>query len=116
MLEATSATLTAGGRNGYSYGSSYEVDRYPADLSAAHAAAPIRPDRLTVWPSENNSFGIDVRWYGGGGAAPPERSWLSRHRRQLDRRPELGVDGRPDPRRRGRLRDRQLHLVNDRTC
>ena len=35
MLEATSATLPADGRNGYTYGSSYEVDRYPADLSAA---------------------------------------------------------------------------------
>ena len=64
MLEATPLSLTADGRNGHSYGSSYEVDRYPADLSAAHAAAPIRPDRLTVWPSENGSFGIDVRWYG----------------------------------------------------
>ncbi len=64
MLEAPSLTLNADSRNGHASRSSYEVDRYPADLSAAHAAAPIRPDRLTVWPSENGSFGIDVRWYG----------------------------------------------------
>jgi hypothetical protein len=52
------------GRKGYARRSSPQVDRYPADLSAAHAAAPVRPDRLTVWPSENGGFGIDVRWYG----------------------------------------------------
>jgi hypothetical protein len=25
---------------------------------------PIRPDRLTVWPTEDGYFGIDVRWQG----------------------------------------------------
>jgi hypothetical protein len=58
MLESPARTP------GTSFGSSFEVDRYPADLSAARAAAPIRPDRLTVWPSEDGSFSIDVRWFG----------------------------------------------------
>jgi hypothetical protein len=58
MLE--SPALTSESR----FGTSHGVDRYPADLSAAHAAAPIRPDRLSVWPTEDGSFGIDVRWYG----------------------------------------------------
>jgi hypothetical protein len=58
MLE--SPARTAGTRNGRSF----EVDRYPADLSAARAASPIRPDRLTVLPAEDGSFSIDVRWFG----------------------------------------------------
>ena len=28
---------------------------------------PTRPDRLTVWPVENDGFGIDVRWSGADG-------------------------------------------------
>ena len=24
----------------------------------------IRPDRLTVWPTEDGYFGVDVRWHG----------------------------------------------------
>ena len=81
------------------------------------------PDRLTVWPSENGSFGIDVRWYG--------RECILRAvvvRRLLS---EAGypatvgnsIDGRnweltrrPGARRRGRQRDRHLHLVNGGTC
>ena len=34
------------------------------DVPAAHTFGPIRPDRLTVWPTESGSFGIDVRWNG----------------------------------------------------
>jgi hypothetical protein len=34
------------------------------DAPAAHTFGPIRPDRLTVWPTESGSFGIDVRWHG----------------------------------------------------
>jgi hypothetical protein len=30
----------------------------------AYTSAPTRPDRLTVWPLEDGSFGIDVRWHG----------------------------------------------------
>lgn len=32
-------------------------------LSPHVQSAAIRPDRLTVWPTENG-FGIDVRWHG----------------------------------------------------
>jgi hypothetical protein len=28
---------------------------------------PTRPDRLTIWPVENDMFGIDVRWGGAVG-------------------------------------------------
>jgi hypothetical protein len=28
---------------------------------------PTRPDRLTIWPVENDLFGIDVRWGGAVG-------------------------------------------------
>jgi hypothetical protein len=28
---------------------------------------PTRPDRLTIWPLDDNGFGIDVRWSGGFG-------------------------------------------------
>lgn len=41
----------------------FALDR-PVPSSAAHTLGPIRPDRLTVWPSEDGSCGIDVRWYG----------------------------------------------------
>ena len=48
--------------------SDYELDgtagRDPASATAAHAFGPFRPDRLTVWPTENGAFGIDVRWHG----------------------------------------------------
>jgi hypothetical protein len=27
-------------------------------------SSAIRPDRLTVWPTEDGFYGIDVRWYG----------------------------------------------------
>ena len=34
-------------------------------LSLAPAPfGPIRPDRMTVWPTEDGCFGIDVRWVG----------------------------------------------------
>jgi hypothetical protein len=36
----------------------------PEPVPPAYATAPIRPDRLTVWPTEDGLFGIDVRWYG----------------------------------------------------
>ena len=44
--------------------SDYERDRGAAPASAAHSFAPIRPDRLTVWPTDDGSFGIAVRWQG----------------------------------------------------
>ncbi|HEX8855577.1 MAG TPA: hypothetical protein VF752_08235 [Thermoleophilaceae bacterium] len=28
---------------------------------------PTRPNRLTIWPVEDDSFGIDVRWGGAAG-------------------------------------------------
>ena len=31
------------------------------------ALGPTRPDRLTIWPVEGDSFGIDVRWAGATG-------------------------------------------------
>ena len=37
---------------------------YPASMGAL---GPTRPDRLTVWPVENDGFGIDVRWSGADG-------------------------------------------------
>ena len=27
----------------------------------------IRPDRLTIWPTEDGDYGLDVRWGGPGG-------------------------------------------------
>ena len=40
-----------------------EPDATPISLVPA-SFGPIRPDRLTVWPTENGLFGIDVRWVG----------------------------------------------------
>ena len=31
---------------------------------AASEPGPIRPDRLTVWPTDEGFYGIDVRWHG----------------------------------------------------
>lgn len=31
------------------------------------ALGPTRPDRLTIWPVEDDLFGIDVRWGGAVG-------------------------------------------------
>jgi hypothetical protein len=31
---------------------------------APNASGPIRPDRLTVWPTEDGYYGVDVRWHG----------------------------------------------------
>ena len=31
------------------------------------ALGPTRPDRLTIWPVEDDGFGIDVSWSGPGG-------------------------------------------------
>ena len=31
---------------------------------AASETGAIRPDRLTVWPTEDGYYGIDVRWHG----------------------------------------------------
>jgi hypothetical protein len=45
-----------------------------------------RPDRLTIWPVENDLFGIDVRW---GGAVGNRRANVVA--RLLD---EAGVPGR----------------------
>jgi hypothetical protein len=33
----------------------------------ATALGPTRPDRLTIWPVEDNGFGIDVSWSGTSG-------------------------------------------------
>jgi hypothetical protein len=33
----------------------------------ATALGPTRPDRLTIWPVEDDQFGIDVRWGGAVG-------------------------------------------------
>ena len=30
----------------------------------AASSAAIRPDRVTVWPTEDGGYGIDVRWHG----------------------------------------------------
>jgi hypothetical protein len=40
------------------------AERDLAPAAAAHSFGPIRPDRLTVWPTEDGAFGIDVRWHG----------------------------------------------------
>ena len=40
------------------------IDRDIAPATAAHSFGPIRPDRLTVRPSADGSFAIDVRWHG----------------------------------------------------
>lgn len=40
------------------------AERDLAPATAAHAFGPIRPDRLTVWPTKDGAFGIDVRWHG----------------------------------------------------
>jgi hypothetical protein len=48
--------------------SDYDVDEASdsdeAPPNAAHSFGPIRPDRLTVWPTADGTFGIDVRWQG----------------------------------------------------
>ena len=44
--------------------SDYELGRDVAPASGTASFAPIRPDRLTVWPSDDGSFGIAVRWQG----------------------------------------------------
>ena len=48
--------------------SDYDVDEASdsdeAPPNAAHSFGPIRPDRLTVWPTADGTFGIDVRWHG----------------------------------------------------
>jgi hypothetical protein len=31
---------------------------------AAAESGAVRPDRLTVWPTEDGCYGIDVRWHG----------------------------------------------------
>jgi hypothetical protein len=40
------------------------AERDFAPATPAHSFGPIRPDRLTVWPTEAGAFGIDVRWHG----------------------------------------------------
>lgn len=47
---------------------------------------PTRPDRLTIWPVENDGFGIDVRW---GGPEGHRRANVVRH--QLE---QAGMRGR----------------------
>ena len=39
----------------------------PGTVASMGALGPTRPDRLTVWPVENDGFGIDVRWSGADG-------------------------------------------------
>jgi hypothetical protein len=36
-------------------------------VTAGESLGPTRPDRLTIWPVENDLFGIDVRWGGAVG-------------------------------------------------
>jgi hypothetical protein len=36
----------------------------PRFRRAASEPSPIRPDRLTIWPTEDGFYGIDVRWHG----------------------------------------------------
>ena len=39
-----------------------------ADTSrVSNELGPTRPDRLTIWPVEGDTFGIDVRWTGATG-------------------------------------------------
>ena len=41
--------------------------RFERRAAARPAPSPtnaIRPDRLTVWPTEDGYYGIDVRWHG----------------------------------------------------
>src|SRR5215211_4003825 len=39
------------------------ADAPPASAESS-AFGPVRPDRMTVWPTEDGRFGIDVRWAG----------------------------------------------------
>ena len=39
-------------------------ERGSATRPAQSQPGAIRPDRLTVWPTEDGYFGIDVRWHG----------------------------------------------------
>jgi hypothetical protein len=39
-------------------------ERRAAPRPAQAASPAIRPDRLTVWPTEDGFYGIDVRWHG----------------------------------------------------
>jgi hypothetical protein len=47
---------------------------------------PTRPDKLTIWPVEGGTFGIDVRW---GGPEGHRRANVVRH--QLE---QAGIGGR----------------------
>jgi hypothetical protein len=39
-------------------------ERNPTPPPAPAEFSAVRPDRLTVWPTEDGCFGIDVRWQG----------------------------------------------------
>lgn len=42
-----------------------QTEHHAAPISIAPASfGPIRPDRMTVWPTDDGCFGIDVRWVG----------------------------------------------------
>jgi hypothetical protein len=63
--------------------------------SAQAEPGAIRPDRLTVWPTEDGYYGIDVRWHG--------RECILRAvvvRRLLA---EAGIDAQPGNSQDGRL-------------
>ena len=60
---ATAASLDRSLRAG-ERGSGAELGRDARPGDGTHSFAPIRPDRLTVWPTKDGAFGIDVRWHG----------------------------------------------------
>ena len=86
------------------------------------APRAIRPDRLTVWPSEDG-YSLDVRWHGREcilRAVVVRRllveAGLRGPARELPGRAHLGAARGPDPRGRGRKGDRHLRLVAGRLC
>jgi hypothetical protein len=69
--------------------------RSPSPRCGQAGPGAIRPDRLTVWPTEEGCYGIDVRWHG--------RECMLRAvvvRRLLA---EAGFDARPGNSQDGRL-------------
>jgi hypothetical protein len=61
-------------------------------VTAGESLGPTRPDRLTIWPVENDLFGIDVRW-GGAVGKPPRDGGRPPAERGRDQGPS-DADGR----------------------
>lgn len=79
-----------------------------------HELGPTRPDRLTIWPVEEDGFGVDVEWRGaaGNGRATVVRALLEEA--QIKHRLRQGVDGRSWTLRVGSVAgDQVMRLIDE---